>query len=71
MQRKTVQTIHDKQTSRSLALFDQARNLCYRAVKKKQAFYKAKFQNQKCDIKGTWQLINSLLGKRNKPKDIT
>ena len=51
-------------TSRSKALFAQARNLYYRAVtEKEQAFYNAKFQNCKCDMKGTWRLINSLLGK--------
>ena len=38
-------------TFRSKALFARARNLYYRTVKeKKQAFYKAKFQNYKCDI---------------------
>ena len=52
-------------TFRSKALFARARNFYYRTVKeKKQAFYKAKFPNYKCDIKGTWRLINSLLGKR-------
>ena len=39
-------------TSRSKALFAQARNLYYEGEKEKQAFYKAKFQNYKCDIKG-------------------
>ena len=39
--------------------------------KKKQAFYKAKFQNRKCDIKGTWHLINSLLEKWRKSNGIT
>ena len=59
-------------TSRTKALFTQARNLYYRAVKeKKQAFYITKFQMHKGDIKGTWQYINSLLGKRSKSDGIT
>ena len=59
-------------TSRTKALFIQARNLYYKAVKeKKQAFYKTKFQMHKRDIKGTWWYINSLLGKRSKSNGIT
>ena len=60
-------------TSRTKALFTKARNLYYRVIKekKKQAFYKTKFQMHRCDIKGTWRYINSLLGKRNRSNGIT
>ena len=58
--------------SSTKALFTQARNLYYRAVKvKKKAFYKTKFKMHKCDIKGTWRYINSLPGKRSKSNGIT
>ena len=69
---KLLKQYMTNKTSRTKALFTQARNLYYRAVKeKKQAFYKNKFQMHKCDIKGTWRYINSLLGKRSKSNGIT
>ena len=63
--------INKTSRSKAVSVFAQARNLYYRSVKEKiQAFYKAKFQNFTCDIKGTWRLINFLLGKRCKPNGI-
>ena len=59
-------------TSRTKALFTQTRNLfAAQLKKKKQAFYKTKFQMHKYDIKGTWRYIISLLGKRSRSNDIT
>ena len=47
--------------------FTQARNLYFSTVKtKKQEYYNLKFNNCKKDIKSTWKLINSIIGKKHK-----
>ena len=47
--------------------FAKARNLYFRTVElKKKAFYLNKFNSCKYDIKCTWKLMNTLLGKQKK-----
>ena len=47
--------------------FTQVRNLYFFTVKtEKREYYNLKFNNCKKDIKSTWKLINSIIGKKHK-----